>query len=175
MSIIYDASLKCFHLSNDRISYIFRLAGGKYPLHVYWGQRVRRVSDDLLTRLSPFSLYRDENFSLHETPLDLLPQECPTYGAGDMREGMIDVRHANGTCALDLQYAYHHVESGKPAIPGMPSARGDNAETLVITLRDALSGLVVELLYTIYPDVDIIARQRASSTAARPTCSSSAR
>ena len=158
MAIFYDAALKCFHLHNDRISYIFRLAGGRYPLHVYWGKRVRRVSDDLLTRLSPFSLYRDENFSLHETPLDLLPQECPTYGAGDMREGMIDVRHADGTCALDLQYAFHHVESGKPAIPGMPSARGENAETLVLTLRDAGSGIVVELLYTVYPDVDVIAR-----------------
>ena len=157
MSIIYDASLKCFHLSNDRISYIFRLAGGKYPLHVYWGQRVRRVSDDLLARLSPFN-YTDDTFSLHETPLDVLPQECPVYGAGDMREGMIDVRHADGSCVLDLQYAFHHVEIGKPALPGMPSARGEGAETLVLTLRDALSGLVVELLYTIYPDVDVIAR-----------------
>ena len=51
MSITYDASLKCFHLSNDRISYIFRLAGGKYPLHVYWGKRVPddSVSTDLNT------------------------------------------------------------------------------------------------------------------------------
>ena len=96
MAIVYDSALKCFHLSNDRISYIFRLAGGKYPLHVYWGKRVRRVSDDILTRLSPYN-YTDETFCLHETPLDVLPQECPTYGAGDMREGMIDVRHANGT------------------------------------------------------------------------------
>ena len=157
MAITYDASLKCFHLCNNNISYIFRLAGGKYPLHVYWGQRVRRVSDDLLTRLSPFA-YTDETFSLHETPLDVLPQECPVYGAGDMREGMIDLRHADGSSVLDLRYAYHHVESGKPALPGMPSARGENAETLVLTLRDAGSGIVVELLYTIYPDVDVIAR-----------------
>ena len=157
MAITYDASLKCFHLCNDSISYIFRLAGGKYPLHVYWGQRVRRVSDDLLTRLSPFA-YTDETFSLHETPLDVLPQECPVYGAGDMREGMIDLRHADGSSVLDLRYAYHHVESGKPALPGMPSARGENAETLVLTLRDAGSGIVVELLYTVYPDVDVIVR-----------------
>ena len=157
MAIFYDAALRCFHLSNDRISYIFRLAGGKYPLHVYWGSRVRRVSDDLLTRLSPYN-YTDDTFCLHETPLDVLPQECPVFGGADMREGMLDVIHADGTRMLDLQYAFHHVENGKPELPGMPSARGDNAETLVLTLRDALSGLTVELYYTIWQDADVIAR-----------------
>ena len=156
MAITYDAQLRCFHLCNDRISYIFRLAGGRYPLHVYWGRRVRRVSDDLLARFTP--MYTDESFSLHGTPLDVLPQECPVCGAGDLREGMLDVRLADGTCALDLQYAAHRTQSGKPALPGMPSARGEEAETLVITLRDARSGLAVELVYTVYPDIDIIAR-----------------
>ena len=156
MAITYDAQLRCFHLCNDRISYIFRLAGGRYPLHVYWGRRVRRVSDDLLARFTP--MYTDERFSLHGTPLDVLPQECPVCGAGDLREGMLDVRLADGTCALDLQYAAHRTQSGKPDLPGMPSARGEEAETLVITLRDARSGLAVELYYTVYPDIDIIAR-----------------
>ena len=71
MSIIFDERLRCFHLSNARMSYIIRLAAGKYPLHLYWGSRVRAVSDDLLARLSP---YTDETFALHGLPLDRLPQ-----------------------------------------------------------------------------------------------------
>ena len=154
-AIIYDAQTRCFHLSNDRVSYILRLGAGAYPLHLYWGRRVRAVRDDLLSRLTP---YTDETFSLHETPLDLLPQECPVMGGADLREGMLAVRHADGTDALDLRYERHEILEGKPQLAGLPSARGEGARTLLLTLRDAESGLSVELAYTIYDDADIIAR-----------------
>ena len=153
MSIAFDG--RCFHLYNDRISYIIRLAAGRYPLHLYWGRRVRRVGDDLLSRLS---MYTDETFSLHEMPLDHLPQECPVFGMGDMREGMLHVLHADGAHALDLRYVRHSVMDGKPEIAGMPSARGEGARSLLLTLRDEYSGIEVELCYTVYEDVDIIAR-----------------
>ncbi|MCI6728776.1 MAG: alpha-galactosidase [Clostridiales bacterium] len=153
--ITFDAESRCFHLANDRISYIIRLGAGKYPLHLYWGPRVRRVSEDLLSALSA---YTDETFSLHGLPLDRLPQECPTYGCADLREGMLQVRHADGTHALDLQYESHAILSGKPPLAGLPSARGETAQTLVLTLTDGCSGLSVRLLYTLWEDVDIIAR-----------------
>ena len=70
MPIMFDESTHSFHLHNDRISYILRLAAGRYPLHVHWGRRIRSVTDDVLARLTP---YTDETFSLHETPLDRLP------------------------------------------------------------------------------------------------------
>ena len=154
-AIAYDAQTRCFHLANDRVSYILRLGAGAYPLHLYWGRRVRAVHDDLLSRLTP---YTDETFSLHETPLDLLPQECPVMGGADLREGMLAVRHADGTDALDLRYERHEILEGKPQLAGLPSARGEGAKTLLLTLRDAQSGLSVELAYTIYDDADIIAR-----------------
>ena len=155
MPIIFEESTRCFHLSNDHISYIIRLAAGAYPLHLYWGRRLRAVSDDLLSRLCP---YTDESFSLHETPLDLLPQECPVMGGGDLREGMLAVRHGDGTAALDLRYAGHAILEGKPSLEGLPCARGEGAQTLLLTLADAESGLTVELAYTIYADTDIVAR-----------------
>ncbi len=155
MPIIYDEARRCFHLYNARVSYILRLAAGSVPLHLYWGPRVRAIGDDLLTRLSR---YTDETFSLHETPLDRLPQECPTFGMGDLREGMLHIVQADGAHALDLRYAGHQIAPGKPEIAGMPSARGDGAATLTLTLRDAYSGLTAELRYTVYEDVDILAR-----------------
>ena len=74
MSITYDQNQQVFHLSNDRISYIFRLAGGKYPVHVHWGRRVRRVTDRMIERRT---IWTDETFSLNETAFDFLPMECP--------------------------------------------------------------------------------------------------
>ena len=155
MAITYDSALRCFHLCNERISYIIRLAAGKYPLHLYWGSRVRAVHDDLLSRMTA---YTDDTFTLHEVPLDRLPQECPTFGVADLREGMLHVIHQDGTHALDLQYAGHRIVDGKPELEGLPSARGEGAQSLLLTLRDALSGVEAELCYTIYEDVDIVAR-----------------
>ena len=153
MPIAFDG--RRFHLHNDRVSYMIYLAAGRYPLHLYWGRRVRRIGDDLLSRLSG---YTDETFSLHEIPLDRLPQECPVFGMGDLRMGLLHVQQADGAHALDLQYAGHRVVDGKPELEGMPSARGEGAQSLLLTLRDAYSGVEVELCYTVYEDVDIIAR-----------------
>ncbi len=154
MSITYDQNQQVFHLSNDRISYIFRLAGGKYPVHVHWGRRVRRVTDRMIERRT---IWTDETFSLNETAFDFLPMECPTFG-GDLREGMIHVIHESGMSALLLEYASHQVVPGKPSLGQLPSARGENAESLLLELRDPVSGVAVELCYTIYEDVDVIAR-----------------
>lgn len=155
MPILFCEKTNVFHLFNDRVSYIIRLAAGKYPLHVYWGKRVRAIRDDVLSRLTS---YTDETFSLHELPLDVLPQECPTFGTGDLRPGMLHIRHADGTHALDLQVVSHRILTEKPPLSGLPSARGEQSQTLLLTLRDAYGGISVELAYTIYDDIDIIAR-----------------
>ena len=154
MSILFDQNTQVFHLSNDRVSYIFRLAGGKYPMHVHWGRRVRTLNDELIARRT---IWTEETFSLNETSMDFLPMECPTF-AGDLREGMIHVIHENGMSALLLEYESHQVVSGKPELSGLPSARGENAESLLLMLRDKVSGVAVELCYTVYEDVDVIAR-----------------
>ena len=154
MSIFFDAKQMSFHLTNNRVSYIFRLAGGKYPIHVHWGRKVRTVNDQLITRRT---IWTEETFSLNETSLDFLPTECPTY-AGDLREGMIHVIHENGMSALILEYESHQIISGKPDLGALPSARGEGAQSLLLTLRDKVSGVAVELCYTIYEDIDIIAR-----------------
>ena len=101
MSILFDQSKGCFHLSNGRVSYIFRLAGGKYPVHVHWGRRVRAVTDELIERRT---IWTEDTFCLNETVMDFLPMECPTFG-GDLREGMIHVIHESGYSALLLELA----------------------------------------------------------------------
>lgn len=155
MPVAFDPSSSCFHLRSANMSYIIRLAAGKYPMHLYWGKAVRRISDDLLSRLTP---YTDDRFTLHESPMDVLPLECPVYGNGDMREGALHVQNGDGTHMLDLVYTGHEILTEKPDLEGLPSARGDETETLRLTLRDTFTGLTVELNYTVYPDLDLIAR-----------------
>ena len=110
MPIAYDAQRKCFHLTNGRVSYIIRMAADAYPLHLYWGRRVRALADEVIARRT---IWTDETFCLNETAKDFLPMECPTYG-GDLREGMIHVFHENGMHALLLEYESHRITPGKP-------------------------------------------------------------
>ena len=144
-----------FHLTNGSVSYVIALGAGLYPLHAYWGRALRGVHDDLIARMTGTDAAR---FSLHESPLDRLPLECPVFGMGDMREGMIHIRQEDGTTALDLRYAGHEILKGKPALDGLPAARGEGAETLILTLKDPENGMRADLAYTIWADTDIIAR-----------------
>ena len=43
----------------------------------------------------------------------------------------------------------------------LPAARGSdgNSETLTVTLRDAVLGMEADLVYTVYPDSDVLARR----------------
>ena len=156
MAIRVDSRQGLFHLTNGRVSYMIRLAGGMYPLHLYWGKALRQISDQPETRLAPD--WEERGFSLHETPLDRVPQECPVFGMGDMREGMLHVRQADGTAALDLRFTGYDILSGKPELKGMPSARGEGAETLILHLEDPENHLKADLAYTMWEDTDVIAR-----------------
>ena len=99
MAITFETG--CFHLKTEHTSYVFELADGKYPVHLYWGPSVRAVHDMMINRLTRFT---EENFTLHEQSLDSLPLECPAFGGSDLRPGMLHLIHSNGTHALDLVY-----------------------------------------------------------------------
>ena len=153
--ITFDQEKGIFHLTNGAVSYLISLGAGMYPLHLYWGKHLRAVEDDPIRRLAG----RDPaDFSLHETPLDRLPQECPVFGMGDMREGMLHVRQADGTTALDLRFEGWRIQDGKPVLEGLPSAGGEGAESLILSLRDPENGIEAELIYTLWQDTDVIAR-----------------
>lgn len=155
MSIRYDENSRCFHLDGTGMSYVIRLAAGRWPLHLHFGAPLRKITDDTLARLSP---YTDETFTLHELPLDRLPQECPVFGTADLREGLLHVRHADGTSALDPVFHSYSIFPGRETIPGLPFAEGEGAETLRLTLFDEESNLFLHLFYTLWSEEGILAR-----------------
>ena len=111
MPILYSPENHVFHLQNANISYIIRLVAGKYPIHQYWGRRVRAIHADAMERCCT---QQEENFTLHGLPLDTLPQECPVYGCGDLRQGMLEVRQADGSSAPFTDWV--HAASKVPMI-----------------------------------------------------------
>ena len=69
---------------------------------------------------------------------------------------------ADGSTVLNLHYLRHgHAPGGKPALEGLPSTYVEadaEADTLTVTLADEVSGIEVDLRFTIFRDHDVIAR-----------------
>ena len=155
MPIQYHEHTKTFLIHTQDMSYIIHNGNG-LPLHLHWGGPIRTVHDNLISRLTS---YTEDTFSLNELPLDRVPQECPVFGCADLRQGMLGVRHSDGTTALDLRLDSWTIQNSLLPPSGLPSAHGGPSSTLTLVLKDSLSALKVCLIYTLFEDSGILARR----------------
>jgi alpha-galactosidase len=161
MPITFDQEERTFHLQNDKISYVLQVTKEGYLLHRYWGKAIRRYHES-----APL-VFLDRGFSPSPTPddrtfsLDTLPMEYPAYGNGDFRAPAFEVAFPDGSRVTNLQYVSHCITGGKPKLAGLPATYVENdaeAQTLDITMKDALSGLEAVLSYTIFEQTGAITR-----------------
>ena len=163
MSLTYNASTSTFTLSTVSSTYQMKVDKYGYLLHLYYGARAEGDMSYLVTYCDRSGMcgcphdVADRTYSL-----DVLPQEFPFQGSGDMRSPLLIVRGDDGTFGCDLRYKSHEIREGKYDLPGLPAAysngESDNAQTLSITLADERLGLEVELLYGVLPELDIVTR-----------------
>ncbi|RYL95034.1 alpha-galactosidase [Sporolactobacillus sp. THM7-4] len=158
--IHFDEQKKLFHLQSKESSYVMEVVKG-YLLHRYWGGKIstfRTPANRLFIKRS-FAPYADPDqpgFSLSTLPL-----EYPAYGNGDYRHPACQVQLTNGATVSDLRYLDHRIYKGKAKLSGLPATyvEDDNeAESVDIRLKDALTGLVVTLTYNVFRDFDVITR-----------------
>lgn len=161
MPISVHEATGTFHLYNDSLSYIFALVDG-YPFQLYYGARVPDEKDYAYL-VSACWVPSSVGASIeHELiSFEHLSAEYPFVGADDMRLPALDVRASNGCNVLNLTYRGHTVERGKPALEGLPATYVEDpseAETLTLVLADDVTGLAVELVYTVFAREAAIAR-----------------
>ena len=145
-----------FILKNERVSYILAVLPGGTVAHLHAGARLDSINPNNLLRHA--GLPAADQFNVQECALDRLMQEYPSFGLGDLKEGALAVRGADGTTAVDLRFESAEILPGKPALEGLPATFGENCQTLRLTLRDAHTDLETELLYTLFDDCDVVAR-----------------
>ena len=162
MPLVYDSETKTFTIHTDRSTYQMQVDRFGYLLHLYYGSRTEGTMDYLITYADRSGMCGSPHDVADRTySLDVLPQEYPFQGTGDMRCPLFEVRDAEGAWGCDLRYVRHELREGKYGLPGLPAAyagEGDDAKTLSITLGDPRLGLEVELLYGVLPKIDIITR-----------------
>ncbi len=156
MGIKFEQKNKTFYLSGKGFTYAFCINNGGFLQHLYYGNR---VGEDDLTHIT-YKTIRGHATNLPYTPreesLDEISCELPTYGRSDFREPVIAF-NAGGVRVGDFKYISHSIISEKPKAEGLPTLRG--GETLCVIVGDELHNIKVKLFYSVYPELDAIARR----------------
>ena len=161
MSVRIDESGRLFTIHTCHTTYQMKADDKGVLLHLYYGARTAGSAEYLLTysdrgfAANPFDAGLDRTYSL-----DVLPQEYPVSGTGDMRSPAMILRTGDGTTACDLRFKSYSLENGKYALQGLPAvyAEKEEAQTLKIILEDTAGLVEVTLLYGVLPELDIITR-----------------
>lgn len=151
-----------FHLTNGRISYLLEIEDYGLVAQVYFGQAIREYHGQ---RKYPridrgFSGNLPGCLERGYSP-DTLPRDYSFSGDGDYRTPAFIGYHADGSRLTHLTFSKYDIMNGKPKLVGLPQAYvldETEAQTLILTLEDSVSQLVVQLFYTIYRDRDVVTR-----------------
>ncbi len=158
--IVFDSEKRLFYLHTKNTTYAMGIYDEKVLVHAYWGKRLNHplcdghISDVEFRPLAPLDC------GTYST--DMLPLEYSTFGSADLRIPSLETRYSDGSYYTRLEYSEYEIISGKPSIEGLPATYvedGDKVDTLVITLRDTLRALEVKLYYSVFEDLDAIARR----------------
>ena len=172
MNIAYDAAHRIFKLDTDHTSYVIAVIDEEgFLCHAYYGDKISDTDVAYLLRTGEHPFVPSRNNRDRSAILDTLPLEYPGNGVGDYRESAIAVRDADGHTAVMPMYDSYRVIDGKPKIPGLPASFAAEGEckTLVITMKDEILHLEVELYYTVFAGSDVITRSvRVKNEAAQP-------
>ncbi|EGO8256397.1 alpha-galactosidase [Enterococcus faecalis] len=160
--IIFDNHTQTFHLQNKKISYLLGIEENNYLTHLYFGKKITHYSGGYRYPRTDRSFSpNNANAQDRLLSLDTLPLEFPGYGHGDFREPAHNIKLGNGSRVNDFRYDSYEIQKGKPSLAGLPALYtedDDEAETLIIQLKDAISGLTLQLFYTIYQNHSVIIR-----------------
>ncbi len=168
MSILFSEHAKTFHLYNQEISYIMTVLPNGHMGQLYFGKRVHHREDfsylyETAQRPMSSCVYEDDDILSdgYSLSLEHVKQEYGVYGTTDFRRPAVEILQPNGSRICDFKYKRHEIMGGKPGLAGLPATYtedGGEAETLRLILEDSLTGVILELLYTIFVRGGILAR-----------------
>ena len=162
MGIAVNQAGDTFHLYNQEISYIMKVLPNRQLGQIYFGKRIRIPEDCsyfLETSSRPMSscvFDTDNRFSMEH-----IRQEYGVFGTSDYRMPATEVLQENGSRISEFCFREYRIQAGKPKLPGLPATYVENeeeAETLVSRRADPVTGLELELFYTIFAEGGGLAR-----------------
>lgn len=161
MPITYNPKNQLFSLETRNTTYQLRIDEYGVVQHVYYGAKIHGDADYIIRyACRGFGASIPDTGAWRDYELDTIQREYPTIGVGDFRNSALIVENADGSECVDPRYVSYEIRNGKYALAGLPAvyANEKQAQTLSVITRDAVSGIQIELLYGVLPDIDIITR-----------------
>lgn len=160
--IIVNEQEKVFHLNNGRISYLFYVMESGQLGHLYFGRAlnpegsylhmVEKAHRPMTTYITEGELY---------TSYEHLRQEYPCYGTSDYRYPALEIQGGDGSRICKPEYQRYEIFNGKKSLFGLPATYVEDegeASTIEIFMWDPVRLLEVILSYSIFRDIDAVAR-----------------
>ncbi|KRL65771.1 alpha-galactosidase [Companilactobacillus versmoldensis] len=162
MTINVSAEPNVFHLQTDHTSYIFQIMENGDLGQVYYGALIH--SKDSYQNLSQREIH-DATPAVSEELNDLQPElvkkEYAGFGKGDFRYPAFQLIQGNGSRVSEFKYQSYKIVDGKERLTDLPASfddQADDVQTLMVTLKDSLTGMLLVLNYTVFPHQDVIVR-----------------
>lgn len=158
--IRFDEKNKIFLLDTENTTYAIAIVDDRYVEHLWYGAKIEGENLRYLLREDEGPLTPSQKKRETGAFLDCAPMEYPETGMGDYRESALCVRSMAGHRASELWYEGYEIVQGKPALDGLPATWGSESDcsTLKIYCRDALLGMKVTLLYSVFAGSDALTR-----------------
>ena len=163
MAIKVSENGRLFTIQTKDSSYQMFADDKNVLLHLYYGEKIgeENLSGLIFCTDMGFAGNPEEAGPNRKYSLDALPQEIPGSGVGDFRDDMIEIRHADGSFAADFRFDSFEILDYSYAIPGMPAlydTEEEKGETLVITMTEKASDIVLKLFYGVFEKENVITR-----------------
>ena len=147
-------------LDTNNTSYIMHVSKTGHLMNLYYGRKIEIINDDI-SFLDEKVVYPHGTTPFYDAAiqngftLDGVNLEYPTTGKGDYRESSLIVETKLGY-VTDFKYESARVEE-EVNLVDLPSCVNQK-ENLIITLKDEVLNLKLELVYGVYEDKDVITR-----------------
>ena len=175
---------KIFLLQTKKVSYMFRKLDSGHLEHLHFGgslfsrektdamkkevdleQRDKELIEQTAKAIAPKHFHGGGNMNYYSdefetTCLEMLSLEMSSFGKGDIREPFVELVYPDGSSTVDFLFYDYEIRAEKKPLLTLPSSYDDQGKVqqLIIKLSDKEYSTRLELIYTVYPDCDVITR-----------------
>ena len=163
--MIEAVSQDIFHLRTRSSSYLIHILGSGQAEHAYYGHALKDAALSCPAILE--KRYVRPGIAAPSEPdqptlvLDDTLLEASTEGKGDYKTPLVEIeKDGRRECSLIFQEGRKYA-STVPMSSGLPQTkdRHEEAETLELVMKDDSLQLELDLIYTVFPSIDAIARR----------------
>lgn len=163
MSIIYNEKCQTITLHTKHSSYQMKIGNLNYLNHLYYGSTMKDpdLSYLIMQYDRGFSGNVADSWDKRKFSLDAQQQEFTTQQQGDFRVNAISVINTDGSYSYNGRVKSYRIYAGRYSLEGLPTAfacEDDTVHTLEVVLEDAVSGVQVLLMYSVFEEKDMITR-----------------